>query len=159
MLKVKVGELLPGSVFKISDESDQFLLIEKDTACLMFYYDSHELSAAVNTSTGKMISIENSKNVIPIVIKRRNDIKSLKMYDSYEVYTEVDLYSLFKIDKRITDSTLDRIFRDISEEHPIIIRFYNQINQNRVFIVSQYRTPEHSTVYEVQRVPISEIAI
>lgn len=157
MPKVKVGELLPGSVFKISDESDQFLIIDKNTACLMFYYDSHELSAAVNTSTGKMISIENSREVIPLIVtKRRDDIENLDLYSSYEAYSKAGLYTLFKINEKITDFVLDKIFKNLSEDHPVVVRF---CNQNKTFIVSQYGTPEHSTVYEVQRVPINEIDI
>lgn len=156
MLKVKVGELLPGSVFKISDESDQFLIIDKDTACLMFYYDSHELTAAVNTSTGKMISIENSRDVIPLVIKRKNDIENLDLYSSHEAYSKVGLYTLFKINEKITDFVLDNIFKNLSDDHPVVVRL---CNQNKTFIVSQYRTPDIPIVYNVQRVQINEIAI
>lgn len=156
MLKVKVGELLPGSVFKISDESDQFLIIDKDTACLMFYYDSHELSAAVNTSTGKMISIENNRDVIPLVTKKRNDIENLDLYSSHEVYSKVGLYTLFKVDDKITDFVLDNIFKNLNEDHPVVVRF---CNQNKIFIVNQYRTPDIPVVYSVQRVRINEIAV
>lgn len=157
MLKVKVGELLPGSVFKISDESDKFLIIDKNTACLMFYYDSNEMSAAVNTTTGKMISIENNKDVIPLITKIRKDIRNLELYDSYKVYTKAELYILFKINKGISDLVLDKIFDDINEEHPVVVRIRNL---NKTFIVSQHKTSDHrTTVYEIKRVQINEVAV
>lgn len=155
MEPIKVGELLPGSVFKTSDESNQFLVIDKDTAyCFMFHYDSHEMTAAVNTTTGKIISIANSRDVIPLIIKRRNDIRNLELSESCEVYSKADLYTLFKINEKVSDFVLDDIFKNVSEDNPIVVRL---CNQNKTFIVSQYRTPEHRIVYEVQRVRINEI--
>lgn len=156
MLTVKVRELSPGSVFKISDESDQFLVIDKNTSSLMFHYDSHEMSAAVNISTGKMLAIENNRDVIPLLTKRRDDIENLDLYSSHKAYSKVDLYTLFKINEKITDFVLDNIFENLSENHPVVVRL---CNQNKTFIVNQYRTPDIPIMYSVQRVQINEIAI
>lgn len=154
MSKIRVGDLLPGSVFKISDESNQFLIIDKNTSCLMFYYDSNEMSAAVNTTTGKMISIENNKDVIPLLVVKRNDIRNLEMYESFVVDTKADLYACFKVDESVTDIVLDGVFKDLSEECPAVINFRCP---NKTFIVTQYGslTPDVPLVYKIQRVKVN----
>ena len=152
----KVGDLLPGSKFKIPGESDMFLLIDKDTACLMFCYDSNEMSAVINIITGKMRAIENSKDVIPIDVKRKSiNVRDLNMYEAYDVATRSELYTLFKFDEKISDFVLDQIFKDISEDRPTVIR----LNLNRTFIISKYTAPNHQAIYSVQRVRINEIAV